>query len=104
MPWKEHRVMSLKIEFIERATAKGANIAKLCREYGVSRQTGHKWIERFRKQGYDGLEERSRRPVSAPLATAEDVVVAIVRARDTHPKWGPIKLRELLVPQLQEAT
>ncbi|HTQ42511.1 MAG TPA: IS481 family transposase [Polyangiaceae bacterium] len=96
--------MSLKIEFVERATAKGANIAQLCREYGISRQTGHKWIERFRRQGYDGLEERSRRPHAAPLATAEDVVVEIVRAREAHPSWGPIKLRSLLAAKLGEAT
>ena len=33
--------MSQKIEFVERA-AKGEPIATLCREFGVSRTTGHK--------------------------------------------------------------
>jgi transposase-like protein len=47
MPWKEHRVMSLKLEFIERAKAQDANISALCREFGITRQTGHKWIKRF---------------------------------------------------------
>jgi len=38
----------------------GANISALCREYGISRQTGHKWLRRFRAQGYTGLVEAYR--------------------------------------------
>jgi putative transposase len=87
--------MSLKIELVERA-AKGEKVAVLCRELGVSRQVGHKWIKRFKELGYDGLEERSRRPKSTPLATAEDLVIAVLEARDAHPRWGPRKLEPLL--------
>jgi putative transposase len=70
MPWKECRAMSQKLEFVERAK-KGEPVAALCREYGVSRQTGHKWIRRFEEKGYEGLEEKSRRPKTTPLATAD---------------------------------
>jgi len=69
--------MRLKIEFVERASRKGANRAALCREFGISRQVGSKWIKRFEKYGYDGLDERSRRPKSSPLITAENVVIAM---------------------------
>ena len=41
VPWKEQRVMSHKLQFIEKASAMGANISALCTEYGISRQTGH---------------------------------------------------------------
>jgi putative transposase len=88
--------MSLKIEFVQLATAPGANVSALCRQYGIKRQTGHKWIKRFKESGYDGLEERSRRPSHTPLAAGEDIVVAIVEAREAHPTWGPHKLRVLL--------
>jgi transposase InsO family protein len=87
--------MSLKMEFVERA-AKGEPVAALCREFNVSRQTGHKWINRFKQQGYAGLDEQSRRPKSAPLASAEDLVIATLQAREAHARWGPIKLEELL--------
>jgi len=87
--------MSLKIEFVERA-ARGEKVAALCREFGVSRQAGHKWIRRFKELGYDGLEEQSRRPKTTPLATAEDMVIAVLEARDAHPRWGPRKLEPLL--------
>jgi transposase-like protein len=73
--------MSSKLEFAERASAKGATIAALCREFGITRQTGHKWLKRYREQGPEGLDEQSRRPKATPLATAEEVVAAIVQAR-----------------------
>lgn len=93
--------MSLKQNFVERAS-KGETVAALCREFGISRQTGHKWIRRFAESGYDGLEERSRRPASTPLATAEDIVVAVLQARNKHPTWGPRKLVVVLARRFGE--
>jgi len=95
--------MSQKIEFVERA-AKGEPIAALCREFGISRTTGHKWTKRYADKGYDGLDEESRRPKSAPLATAEDIVVAILELRRAHPTWGPEKLAIVLRRRFKEQT
>ena len=83
--------MSLRIEFVERAE-KGEKVAALCREFGLSRTTGHKWLKRFKELGHDGLEEESRRPKSTPMATAEDLVIAVLEARDARPRLGPRKL------------
>jgi putative transposase len=102
VPWKAHRIMSLKIEFVEKASA-GANVAALCREYGISRQTGHKWLRRYREQGYSGLEEQSRRPKGTPLATGEEVVAAILALRESHPRWGARKLVHLLRKEFGDA-
>jgi len=87
--------MSLRIEFVERAKA-GESIASLCREFKISRTTGHKWQKRFEAHGYEGLEEQSRRPKTAPLATGEELVMAVLEARDRHARWGPRKLHGLL--------
>ena len=88
--------MSQKLKFVERAGAPGANISALCREYGISRETGHKWLRRFRAQGYDGLSEQSRRPYTSPLSTAEEVIVRILELRDRHWSWGPDKISRIL--------
>ncbi len=87
--------MSQKQEFVERVE-KGEKVAAVCREFGVSRETGHKWMKRFREGGYEGLEEQSRRPRTAPLATAEELVIGTLQAREAHPRWGPIKLYDVL--------
>ena len=95
--------MSLKIEFVERAE-KGEPIARLCREFSISRATGHKWRNRFRDRGYAGLEAESRRPKSASLATAEEIVLAVLETRDAHPNWGPKTLAPVLRRRLGELT
>jgi putative transposase len=94
--------MSLKIEFAEKASQKGANIAAICREYQVSRETGYKWLRRYKKQGPEGLSELSRRPKTSPLSESENMVVAIIAARQKYPTWGPDKLKVLLARTLPE--
>jgi transposase InsO family protein len=96
--------MSLRIEFVERAAKPGSNVSALCREFGISRETGHKWLARIREQGYDGLEERSRRPATSPYATAEEVVLAVLSEREAHPAWGPKKLEVVLRRRLRDDT
>jgi transposase InsO family protein len=96
--------MSLKLEFVEKATQPGAKLAPLCREYGISRQTGTKWVKRFKQEGYAGLEERSRRPRSSPLSLAEELVMAVLELRDRHSSWGPRKLRGVLERRFGEST
>jgi putative transposase len=96
MPWKEQRKMSLKIEFVEKAMRPGARMSALCREYEISRETGYKWLNRYRKEGANGLEERSRRPKHVPLASAEVMVLAILALRDKYPRRGAKKLFKFL--------
>ena len=96
--------MSQKIEFVERAMKPGARMSVLCREFGVSRETGYKWLNRFKREGPDGLDERSRRPHASPLATAEEVVAAVLEVREAYPRRGPKKLFVLLERKLGTST
>ena len=94
--------MGSKLVFVEAASKPGANVSELCRSHGISRQTGHKWLKRFRARGYPGLEEQSRRPRSSPGMTGREVVQAVLTLRERHPSWGPEKLAQLLRPILGE--
>lgn len=57
------------------------NVTAVCREEGVSRAVFYKYVDRVRREGLDGLEERSRRPRSAPQQTPVDVEDRVVRLR-----------------------
>ena len=46
MPWKEKCVMEERTKFIGRIL-EGEKIAPLCREFGISRVTGHKIWNRY---------------------------------------------------------
>lgn len=41
MTWKECKIMDERLKFVARILA-GEKIAPLCREFGISRKTGHK--------------------------------------------------------------
>jgi transposase InsO family protein len=72
------------------------SVTELCAEYGISRKTAYKWIERYIRRGPAGLEDRSRRPRSAPNATPTPVVNALLELRRRHPTWGAKKLLKVL--------
>jgi transposase InsO family protein len=96
MPWKEHRTMDLRSEFVLAATSPGANLSQLCREFGISRTNGYKWIGRFKTEGEAGLEDRSRRPKTI-AGTDGEIVLRVIEMRRRYTRWGPKKLRQLLL-------
>jgi transposase InsO family protein len=97
MPWQEPSVMSLRREFVQFAGQDGANVAELCRRYGISRPTGYKWLTRAATDGLTGLADRSRRPHDSPTKTAPALEAQVVALRRSHPAWGGTKLHHWLV-------
>jgi len=67
-------------------------VTELAQHFEVSRKTVHKWLGRFADEGLSGLDERSRAPHRRPKSTPAEVVLAVVRAKQAHPTWGPAKL------------
>jgi transposase-like protein len=49
MPWQERSIMEQRQEFVAFAHQEGANIAALCRHFGISRTTGYTWLARGRR-------------------------------------------------------
>ena len=53
----------------------------LCREYGISRKTGYKWLGRYLSEGAAGLRERSHAPLRHGQAHNVGVVQAVLELR-----------------------
>jgi transposase InsO family protein len=92
MPWKEASVISLRKDFVELAR-NGSNISRLCENFGISRKTGYKWIERYLANGEAALEDGSRRPVHSPGKVCIEMEKAVVKIRKEHPAWGGRKIK-----------
>ena len=92
--------MKLRKEFVLRALAQDVPFRELCREFGISRKTGYKWLERFHERGLEGLVDQSTRPQSSPGRTTSEIAVEIIRLRQAHGTWGPKKIRKLLSKRL----
>ena len=95
MPWKEETVEQQRTNFILLANEEGCNFSQLCREFGISRRTGYKWVERYR-QG-EGLADQSRAPCYRPRQIPAQTEELILSVRINHPTWGPRKILRHLV-------
>ena len=58
MPWVETQKMDQRIEFAMKAV-KCDNFTELCKQYGISRETGYKWKKRFEEGGFHELDKSS---------------------------------------------
>ena len=102
MPWSETCAMDERMRFIVAASEDEAVMSEICAEFGISRQTGYKWLGRYRAEGAEGLKERSRAPVHHGRARDEELVAAALALRERHPTWGPKKLRQKLCGRFSE--
>jgi len=92
MPWKELSALDIKIEMINLWLNEEYTITELSTNYGVSRKTIYKWIERYNEHGILGLKESSREPFSHPNATPEEIVKVILDRKKQKMGWGPKKI------------
>jgi putative transposase len=58
--------MDEKLKFVASYLEHEWSMAQLCREFGISRKTGYKMIERYMEEGPPGLTDRSRAPWRHP--------------------------------------
>jgi putative transposase len=87
--------MDERVKFVARLL-EGEKMAVLCREFGISRKTGYKILERYNDTGLEGLTDRSRRPYRHANQLPFQVEALIVRLKQEKPSWGAPKIMELL--------
>ena len=96
MPWESKTVEEQRKEFVE--AAKGSrNFSALCREFGITRKTGYKWVERYAKNA--DMSDKSRKPFTIANRTPAETEAIIVALRTENPGWGAKKLKEVLERQ-----
>jgi putative transposase len=98
MPWHEVSVMEQREEFVRLASLEGTNRRELCRRFGISPETGYKWLRR-RAAGDGALADHSRRPHRSPNQTEASIEARVLDLRDAHPAWGARKLATCLARQ-----
>ncbi|WP_106403729.1 helix-turn-helix domain-containing protein [Actinocorallia populi] len=79
---------------IERV-ASGRPVAHVAAEMGISRQTAHKWVARWRAEGPAGLHDRPSRPHATPHRTPAEVEEQVCRLR-TGRKLGSARIGPIL--------
>src|SRR5260370_6834229 len=70
----------------------GVPVTEVAERYGVSRQSVHTWLGRYRQDGITGLKNRSHQVHNHPWRIPAEVEEMICELRRAHPKWGPRRL------------
>jgi transposase InsO family protein len=70
----------------------GVPVTEVADRYGVSRQSVHAWLRRYRDQGPPGLADRSHKVHAHPWQIQAELESAICELRRAHRKWGPKRL------------
>ena len=99
MPWERKTVEEQRREFAE-AAKETKNFSALCREFGITRKTGYKWVERYKENA--DLLDKSRKPFTVTNRTPIETEERIVVLRAENPGWGAKKLKEVLERQGHE--
>ena len=68
-------------EMVRAVVHGGLSKAAAARKYNTTPKTVGKWVERFRREGVNGLRDRSSRPLSSPSQTAQATCAAIEALR-----------------------
>ncbi len=96
MPWKERSVMDERLKFVARLLD-GESMTDLCQEFGISRKTGYKILERYKDIGTGAFTDRSRRPIRLANQLPLQVEKYILNLKKEYPSWGARKIREKLI-------
>lgn len=96
MPWKERSVMDERVKLIARLLD-GESMTSLCEEFGISRKTGYKILERYQDIGTQAFTDRSRRPIRLANQLPLQVEKYILNIKKEKPSWGARKIREKLI-------
>ena len=89
--------MDQRVAFIADWLRDEWTMTELAERYQISRKTAYKWVDRYDADPDHGLAERSRAPKMHGRAMADEICQAVVALRRAHPRWGPKKLRALLI-------
>lgn len=98
MSWGVRTVEETREEFVLLAK-KSKNFSVLCREFGITRRTGYKWVNRALKENLhscDRFSNRSTAPKHVANKTSSDIEALVLDVRKENPAWGGKTIRKVL--------
>jgi len=96
MVWNVTSVTDERFRFVIAAEGGTVSMTALCAEFGISRETGYKWVARYRAGGLAALADGSHVRHALPPGIPDEIATLILTMRRRRPFWGPKKLREVL--------
>lgn len=92
MSWENKSIMENRIMFINEYLSGIWTVTDLCDDFGISRPLAYKYIHRFEKEGFKGLENLPSTPHTSPNKTEKKIENCILQFRRKHPRYGAEKI------------
>jgi transposase InsO family protein len=92
----ELSVMEQRYQAVLAVVQDGWKVVEVARRLGVTPQSVHNWIARYRQGGLAALADRSHRPITCPHQIPPEVEAKICELRREHPGWGPRRIEHQL--------
>jgi putative transposase len=99
MPWKNSSSLLERERFVLEALRARESLRRLSWDYGISRKTAYKWLERYKARGLEGLRDKVRRPACCPWRKPACWKERVVALRKERSYWGAKKLHRILKMQ-----
>jgi len=101
MAWRVTNVEDQRKLFINYFLQEEMSFTELCRDFGISRKTGYKWVERFESDSYEGLKDHCRARQSQ-IKTDDALEQTILHIKSKRMTWGPKKILGFLMQKEPE--
>jgi len=86
-----------RLKWFDYYNSRGLNARLTCRHFDISPQTFYRWKRRYNPRHIASLEDRSHRPRHLRQPTySRELVEAVLKLRETYPRWGKDKIVILL--------
>jgi len=99
MAWENYRVEQQRLQLVHAYLSDQIKMTQLCKQYGVSRKSGYKWVQRFLDHGEEGLKDLSKARHAPSQYYTQDQIDRAIDLKLRYRTWGPkkilIKLQEI---------
>ena len=96
MAWELKKVEEQRKELVDDYIRGNFPMTELCKRFGVSRKTGHKWVKRQLLLGQEGLKDLSRAPHNPNHSFSDEIINMAIALKLKRRSWGPRKILERL--------
>ena len=103
MAWERSLVSEERAQFVLAVNSESESFVSVCGRFGISRKTGYKWLQRYRRGGLKALADVSDRPHHRGKMHHITWRMRLRKVRREHPRWGAKKLRSLLQKAFPQA-
>ena len=80
-------VTEQRYKAVQAVLGDGRAVGAVASEWGVCRQTMHRWLARYESDGLEGLGDRSSRPLHSPHQMPAAVEAMVLEMRRAHAYW-----------------